>query len=273
MQEFTDRVAPHQLAFDAFGAQMRICTNDPDLLRRVESIMPPGSRRRPRSSAQERLGLLDEGDDCYSIYRHDGACIHDALGREYALMQLDTQIQNHVARQAPEFIFIHAGVVGDGDCAIIMPGRSFSGKTTLVRSLVEAGALYYSDEFAAIDAMGSVHPYARPLSFRPPEGTPDGDTVEYQVDDLGGVAGEKPLPVGLVVATRYRPGAVWDPQPLSPGAGALALLENAVPAQDRPEQAIRYITQAVAGATILQGERGEADDAAGRLLDALRSVT
>lgn len=272
MQEFTDRTAPHQLAFDAFGAQMRICTNDPELLARVQSILPPGWHRRPRRSAQQRFGLLDEGDDWYSIYRHDGACIHDAGGRELALLQLDTQIQRHIALEAAEVIFIHAGVVADGHSAMLMPGGSFAGKTTLVRSLVEAGALYYSDEFAVLDAMGQVHPYPKPLSYRPPDPGPDRDTFQYRVGELGGIAGEQPLPVGLVVAARYRPGADWEPQRLSPGAGALKLLENAVPAQDRPEQTIRYITRAIAGATILEGERGEADETAGCLLDALRTA-
>jgi hypothetical protein len=268
MQEFSDRTAPHQLAFDAFGIQMRVCTNAVELLPRIESMIPPGWSRRPRSPAQQHLGLLDEGNDWYSIYNYDGICVHDAPGREYALLMLDAQIQGHVALEAPEFIFIHAGVVADGERAIVMPGRSFAGKTTLVRSLVEAGAVYYSDEFAVIDEVGRVHPYAKRLSFRPPRGVP----VVYQVDELGGVAGEEPLPVGLVVAARFRPGAQWDPQPLSPGAGALVLLENAVPAQDRPEQTIRHITRAISGATVLNGDRGEADETAGHLLDALRAA-
>jgi hypothetical protein len=268
MQDFNDTAAPHHIAFEAFGIHMRVCTNDPDLLPRVELMIPPGWRRRPRASAQQRLGLLHEGDDWYSVYRYDGMCIHDAPGREYALMILDSQIQGHVALEAREFIFIHAGVVAVGDRAIVMPGRSFAGKTTLVRSLVEAGAVYYSDEFAVLSETGHVHPYAKRLSFRPPEGMP----VEYRVDELGGVAGEHPIPIGLVVAARFRPGGHWDPQPLSTGAGALALLENAVPAQDRPEQTIRHISRAIAGATVLQGERGEADETAGILLEALRAT-
>jgi hypothetical protein len=134
---------------------------------------------------------------------------------------------------------------------------------------VEAGALYYSDEFAVLDATGRVHPYARPLSYRPSDGGP---SVDYPVHELGGAAGDRPLPVRLVVATRYRPGAQWDPQPLSSGAGALSLLENAVPAQDRPDQTIRHISRTIAGATVLQSDRGEADETAGLLLDALRTV-
>src|SRR3954449_10444243 len=268
MQEFSDRAAPHQLAFEAFGIQLRVCTNAPELLPRIESLIPPGSRRRPRSSAQQQLGLLDEGNDWYSIYRNDGICFHDAPGREFALLTLDAQIQSLLAHEAPEFIFLHAGVVADGNRAIVMPGRSFAGKTTLVRSLVEGGAVYYSDEFAVLDEAGHVHPYARPLSFRPPGGPP----VDYAVVQLGGVAGERPVRIGLVVLTRYRPGAEWAPRPLSSGAGALALLEHALPAQERPDEALRHISRAIAGAAVLEGERGEADQIAGRLLDALRAA-
>jgi uridine kinase len=41
---------------------------------------------------------------------------------------------------------------------IAIPGRSFSGKTSLVTALVRAGAVYYSDEFAVIDRDGLVRP-------------------------------------------------------------------------------------------------------------------
>ena len=269
MREFTDRTAPHQLAFSAFGMQIRICTNAPQLLPEIEALIPPGWQRRPRSSAQQRLGLLDEGDDWFSIYRNDGACVHDAAGRAYAFLRLDEIIETQVALEATDFVFIHAGVVATGGLALLLPGVSFAGKTTLVRSLVEAGAIYYSDEFAVLDATGHVHPYARPLEYRPPDGGP---SVDYRADELGGVAGDQPVPVGLVVATRYRPETQWDPRPLSRAQAALTLLRNALPAQERPDQTIRHIRRVLESATVLHGERGEADEIAGQLLDALRAA-
>jgi hypothetical protein len=274
MQEFSDKSAPYQIPFEVFGMEMRICTNSPELLERIEQMMPPGWRRRPRSETQHRLGLLAEDNDIYSIY-NDGICIHDAPGREYALIMMDSQIQGHVALMAPDYIFIHAGVVAVGDRAIVMPGMSFAGKTTLVRALVEAGAVYYSDEFAVLDETGRVHPYAKRLSVRPPEDENrviSDPTVEYDVEQLGGVAGARPLRVGMVVATRYVPGTEWDPQELTAGAGALAVLEHAVPARSRPEQTLRVLSRALNGAIVLKGERGEADEFAGVLLDTLRAV-
>jgi hypothetical protein len=268
MQTFDDKTAPYQLAFEAYGMQLRICTNSRELLDHVELILPPGWLRRPRSSKQDRLGLLDEGNGIYSIYRPDGACIHDAPGREYALTMLESQIQGHIALDATGFVFIHAGVVADGGRAIVIPGPSFSGKTTLVRALVDAGAVYYSDEFAALDETGRVLPYAKRLTVRHPhEGTDD-----YSVEQLGGVAGVEPLRMGLMIATHFRPGAEWQPRQLTPGAGALAMLEHAVPAQARPEQTLRVLKRALQGAVILEGERGEANDVARVLLDTLRAA-
>ena len=248
--------------------ELRICTSSPDLLEEIKPMMPPGWRRRQRSSVQHTLGLLEEDNDIYSIY-HDGICIHDAPGRAYALMMMDAQIQGHVALDATDFVFLHAGVVADGDRAIVMPGLSFAGKTTLVRALIEAGAVYYSDEFAVLDEAGRVHPYPKRLSLRPPEG---GAPVETNVEQLGGRVGEHSLPIGLVIVAPYSPGAEWRPSQISVGPGVIALLEHAVPGQSRPQQTMRVLGRALNGAVILEGERGEADDVAGILLDTLRAA-
>lgn len=267
MQEFTDKSAPYQLPFEAFGLELRLCTNSPELLERAEPLLPPGWQRRPKSSSQTRVGLLAEDNDIYSIY-NDAICTHDAPGEEFALMMLEMQLAAHIAIDATDFVAVHAGVVAVGGRAIVMPGVSFSGKTSLVRALIEAGATYYSDEYAMFDEDGRVHPYARRLSFRPPEGRP----VELSVEDLGGVAGTDPLPVAVVAVTHYRPDGEWQPRELSHAAGALAMLEHAVPAQARPEQTMRVLRKALEGAVILEGERGEADEVAGDLLETLRAA-
>jgi hypothetical protein len=268
MQTFNDKTAPHQLAFEAYGTELRICTNSRELLERVELMLPPGWRRRPRSSQQHRLGVLDEGNNVYSVYRPDGVCIHDAPGRDYALTMLESQIQGHLALEATDFVFVHAGVVADAGRAIVIPGPSFSGKTTLVRALVDAGGVYYSDEFAVLTENGRVLPYSKRLTIRRVHQGAD----DYSVEELGGVAGAEPLPIGLVIATQFQLGAEWQPRELSPGAGVLVMLENAVPAQDRPEQTLRVLKKALDGAVILQGDRGEADEVARELLDTLRAA-
>jgi hypothetical protein len=267
MQEFSDKTAPFQIPFECFGLQMRLCTNTQELLEESEPLLPPGWKRVPRADAQKRVGILEEENDIYSIY-NDGVPTHDSPGRQYALMMLEHQLAVHIAIDAPDFTAVHAGVVGVGDRAIVIPGYSFNGKTTLVRALVEAGAAYYSDEYAMFDRDGLVHPYARRLSFRPPDGAP----VELRVEDIGGVAGNKPLRVGLVAVAHYRVDGEWQPRELSPSAGALAMLEHSIAAQLRPAQTLETLRKAVQGATILEGERGEASELAAELLDTLRAA-
>ena len=44
-----------------------------------------------------------------------------------------------VAERAPDHLFVHAGVVGWEGRAIVMPGASFAGKTTLVQRMARGG--------------------------------------------------------------------------------------------------------------------------------------
>ena len=150
---------------------------------------------------------------------------------------------------------MHAGVVGWEGCAIVMPGASFAGKTTLVQAWLEAGATYYSDEFAVIDRAGRVHPFARPLSIR------DGATASARrvpVAALGATIGTTPLPVALVLATWYRAGARWRPRRLTAAPALLALMRNTVAARGNPAHSMPILKQAVSAGRALTGLRGEA---------------
>ena len=148
--------------------------------------------------------------------------------------------------------------------AIVISGRSFSGKTTLVAALLQAGATYYSDEYAVFDAHGRVHPYPTLLSIR--QGS-DERPRKCPPEALGGRPGVKPLPVGLVVVCEYRPAARWQPRVLSPGRAMLALLANTVAARRQPHVALATLQQVVCHATILQGRRGEAAAMAAAILE------
>lgn len=163
---------------------------------------------------------------------------------------------------------MHAGEVALGDAALVIPGESFTGKTTLVRALVEAGATYFSDEYAVLDADGRVHPYVRPLSVR----SVDGTSRERDVGELGGAAARHSARLAALIVTRYRAGADWQPYRLSTGEGVLAMLANTAPAQERPAESLRALTRAVAGATVLKSDRGEARTVASAMLDELAAL-
>jgi hypothetical protein len=101
-----------------------------------------------------------------------------------------------------------------------------------------------------------VHHYARPLSIR--ENGHLEKPKKYKVESLGGRPGAKPLPVGLVVVSKYKPGAKWRPRQLSAGEGALALLANTVSARREPRAMLATLQKVVSRAPVLKGQRGEA---------------
>ena len=172
-----------------------------------------------------------------------------------ALETFESDLHLYVAEMARRRVFVHAGVVGWKGQAILVPGRSYSGKTRLVAELVRAGAIFYSDEYAVLDGRGRVHPYTRALQIREDE---NGKQKKYPVDELGGQAGVKPLPVKLIMVSKYKRGAKWRPRALSTGQGVLELLNNTVSARRQPETAMAVLQETAKRALVLKGLRGEA---------------
>ena len=257
MLRVPDEPTAESLLVEAFGVGVEV-TAPTEHIEAVRSVLPPGSRPRVVRPDLGRFALIPSGDRGLVDLRCDGASYAGPCDLGVALGMLDTQIRMHIALNAPDHVFVHAGVVGVGGRAIVLPGKSFAGKTTLVAALVRAGAEYWSDEYAVLDGEGLVHPYAKPLSIR----GPDLRATEHPVESLGGQAGKQPLPVALIAVAQYRPGGSWAPHSCSPGAGAIKMLEHTVPARSRPEQALAAVRLAAAGALVLEGERGEAEETA-----------
>ena len=239
---------------------------------RIERLLPPHAKpaRGPRVGCL--YSLIVSGTKVGSHTRRFNILYADAgqLARtkdtDLVLEALERDLQLYVAEWARGRVFVHAGVVGWRGRAIVIPGRTMSGKTTLVKALVEAGATYYSDEYAVLDERGRVHPYAKAMSVR---GNGGGRPKEILPEALGGTTGVKPLPVGLVVATSYREAARWRPRQLLPGRAVMALLAHTVSVRRKPERALTTLRQVVADAPVLKGARGEAEEVAETLLGRL----
>jgi hypothetical protein len=170
----------------------------------------------------------------------------------------------HMAELMPGIVVIHAGVVTFGDDAIVLPGRSLSGKSTLTEALVRAGGTYYSDEFALLDTDGRVLPYPRTITLR-------GSQTELArlipIDTLAAV-GSEPARVGLIAHVRYAPEGAWEVTDGGGGEATLALIDNAVAARSRPDEVLAHCAATARTARFVHGVRGEADDAA----DAVRAL-
>jgi hypothetical protein len=258
------------ISFSAFGRRIGIRVTEPWLLDRLDPCLPPGPTPSPRPIVERLYSLVGGGPGkTRGTWRYHvlyaGA---DRIARERelegALEALRVDLRLYLAERARQRVFVHAGVVGFEDRAIVLPARSLAGKSELVAALVQAGATYFSDECAVFDREGRVHPYPTPLSLRR-----DGREVRVPAADLGG-SGTAPLRVGMVAAAEYRQGGRWRPRLLSPGQAVLALMANAFSAQRKPAEALDTLRRAVRGAIALRGERGEAEPTARELLGRLQ---
>lgn len=246
----------------SYGVRIGIRVNKPGILEQVMPFCPPGWK--PSSSPiVDRMYSIIAGDDApkrnirrFNLVYANAEKIARTPELAQAIDAFESDLQLYVAEIAPRRVFVHAGVVGWRGQAIVIPGRSFSGKSTLTAELVKAGMTYYSDEYAVLDSQGRVHHYARPLSIR--ENGHLEKPKKYKVETLGGRPGSKPLPVGLVVVSKYKPGAKWRPRQLSAGEGALALLANTVSARREPQTTLATLQKVVSRALVVQGRRGEA---------------
>lgn len=257
--------------FDAYGVRFGVRSNERAVMEKLPDYLPPGWKpiSTPivdhlysfRAGGRPRRGVRE-----YDVVYSGLAGIARTLDRSVAYERLAADLRQQVAAKAPREVFVHAGVVAWHGRAIVIPGRSGSGKTSLVAELIRAGAEYYSDEFAVIDARGRVHPFAKPLAFKERGG---GEIRMEPVASLGGVAGTRPLPVGMVAFTEYRPRGRWRPVTVTKGQGLLGLLAHTAPVRRRPEASMKALERALERATIVKSPRGEADTVAPVLLGSL----
>ena len=256
-------------ALKSYGVRIGIRSNDPaalvsarqhlpsewdsvksPLVDRVYSIMIGTKRSRTNRRRQHLL---------YA----DDLSLASSANLDSIFERLESDLRLFVAELAKHRVFVHAGVVGWQGRGIVIPGRSYSGKSTLVAELVRAGATYYSDEYAVLDSRGRVHPFSKPLELRE-----EGEFRQTKITaaELGGQSGTKPLPVGLVLMTQYKSGARWRPRKLSAGSGVLEMLFNTVSARRSPERALSTLQRVAAHAEVLKGVRGDARDVVDSLL-------
>lgn len=245
------------LCINAYGVRIGVRTNEPKVLDELINLLPPVWKPAPSPIVEQIYSVKRGAKGTRQFHLLYGGAERLLRTRDWeeALDQFDSFINRYVAQMARRRVFVHAGVVGWRGQAIVIPGRSFSGKSTLVEELIRAGATYYSDEYAVFDAHGRVHPYTKPLALRYDPTKPQ---LKFPVETIGGVLGRKPLPVGLVLVSQYTPEGKWRPQQLPAGQGVLALLANTIPAREQPAAALATFQHIVARAPVMKSWRGEA---------------
>lgn len=253
-----------------WGWTVRITSESRRLLRKVQAQLPhpPPSDDNadlPFAHPADAHFHLKEGPEGFELYL-DGEKLSTHKEATSLLAALENKFQMNLATNAPDAVFVHAGVVAiEGRC-LVLPARSYSGKSTLVHALVKQGATYFSDEYAVIDKDGWVHPYRRPLTIRrPPHLDRRVPAKNFPLDPK--------FPKGqisMILDCQYKKRSPWTPEPITLGQGVLKLLSNTVSVQLTPKRDFQFLTAAAKPKTLcLQATRGNAKPVASHLIKLL----
>lgn len=265
-----DMTSENYIAIECFGVKIKICSTRNELLRdierRIDNFLPAGFYRKISHRQAVYSFSVRQNKTAEFVLFKGKKKVTAGNDKEIFLKFFDSQVRLTIAEFAEARVFLHAGVVGWQGKAIILPAKSFQGKTTLVKTLTKLGAIYYSDEYAVLDEDGYVHPFPKTLSIRGVTSDKYGQ-VEYSVESFGGIKGIEPLPVGMILLTEFEPGADWNPQILSEGTGIMEMLSHTISIRYNPKFSLKVLNKTANRAIIVKTKRGEAKEFA---LKALR---
>ncbi|MEN0001231.1 MAG: hypothetical protein AAF940_10120 [Pseudomonadota bacterium] len=250
--------------FSCYGARIEVSSPDAFIVDALPALVPPHAQMTALENTDVQVRVRSHDGDAWQIM----TSISDVPVRATTARifhELQSSLHDAVAQYARGYLFVHAGVVAVDGKAIVAPGKTMTGKTTLVRALIDLGAHYVSDEFAVLSQDGLVHPYPKPLSMRDEHGVanlvkPEQVGAKLQVD---------PVPVGLVARTSYEEGSVWQPTPMGAAETLLALLANTVAVRTVPALTMQVLGVVSENCTGLGGTRGEAEACANALIEQL----
>src|SRR5687768_9985476 len=124
-------------AFVAYGVRVGIRTNKPEVLESLDRYFPLGWKPSAADRVHHLYSLIVGGEDRPNVRRfHMLYVVAVRVSRPmdlhdiFALLKYDLEVYD--AEQARHRVFVHAGAVGWNGRAIILPGQTRSGKTTLV---------------------------------------------------------------------------------------------------------------------------------------------
>lgn len=248
-------------SFRAFGLLIGVRTNEPAAIDELRSRAPFASTPSEETEVEYLYSIVVGGEGKrrgsrrYNLIYSDATQICRTLDWQALLDGFERDVELFVAERARGRVFVHAGVVEKDGVAIVLPGRTLGGKSTLVAELVRAGATYFSDEFAILDEEGLVYPFPRPLQLRR---TPERPAEKYSPPDVVAKPDSSPVPVACVLLTEYKSGARFRPRRLSPGRACLELLQHTLSARTQPELVLPALATVTSRSRVYETARGEA---------------
>ncbi len=248
-----------EIGFSFHGLKCRLSFDDFNLFEKLVRLLPPFNEISKVEKAEQMFKLITRATGKINgLYLNDERILEFKELDETVFEAIESKIQLSLAVVLPpRRYFLHAGAVAFNNIGIIIPGSSFSGKTTLTKEFLKAGAEYYSDDCAVIDSFGNLYPYSKTLSVR--NNSQESEIVKAV--SIGAVTGRESVPVRLVILTEYKKKYTWESRKISEGEIVLELSKNLFyPASMTlyPSETFQALANIVNDSKILCGKRGEA---------------
>ena len=248
-----------------WGVRVSFKSNSKPLFEVLTRLLPGSEGIDASAPAQVTFALIERtSEDDLCDFLVNGKRIYSDFPSDSYFQLIERYLQEALAILSHHFVWVHAGVVGWCGRAIILPGKSCTGKTTLVMALVKAGAVFYSDEYAIFDQNARVHAFVRPPKVR---SQADCEAAKCLNDRLGmGIGAPESLPVGLILLSSYSENATWQLEELTPRESVFGLMENTLAIRYHPEVSLRVLKEVSLRSRSYRTLRGDADAVANQVL-------
>jgi hypothetical protein len=252
-----------EFGIQAFGCSIRAGCDRSEIHEALQRYLLPTLQRSasPPSSPDIDLSVTSNCEG-FSVHVNHRLVATAATSHDSALAAIKA-LDDVLVHRIEILRAVHAGAVLIDGRALLLPGSTHAGKSSLVAELLRRGASHFSDEYALIDDQGRTHSYPRPLLLR------NGSPLQALVlpEELNARFATEPAPVGWILALHYAPGGAWEIRELSQSEAVMLLLRNTPHEMAQSPKMIDFFALAAANAVCLEGRRGDAVDAATRVLD------
>ncbi len=247
----------------AFDSSIRVeCANSEirDTLNRY--LFPPLPRSESALSSPDVNLCVDQIVDGFRVLI-DHKLAASVVTLQDAALAAVKALDDVVVHRMKMFRAVHAGAVLIKGRALILPGCTHAGKSSLVAELLRRGASHFSDEYALIDGQGHTHSYPRPLLLR------NGHPVQSLVlpEELNASFATRSAPVGWILGLDYAPDAAWDVHGISQGEAVMLLLSNTPHEMAESPEMVDFFLRVASNAVCFAGIRGDAVEAATHVLN------
>jgi hypothetical protein len=194
-------------------------------------------------------------------------------------------LNRRAVASSSRFLPVHAAAVSFAGKAVLVPGPSGTGKTTLAAGLVKSGCTYLTDEVVAIErSTGEVVPYMKPLAIK--EGSRaalsavgiecvsrlDEESEPWYVepDQQAAVAVARRCPPGFIVLLRYSEGAPTTVASLPRSAALVALAQSSFQTLHPGSRGLELLAKVARRCRCLELRSGDLAAACHRLLESMQ---